>query len=299
MSQSQPLKLKISNMFANINQEALQAASRKAVVFNSQWEELLSFRIALQKSLDAANRLPSADITRLADEIPDIIAAEQLNHEQQQTIKQLQGMAGALYECLHSNEEPGHKKNKENFDGNSSREKERKRKNQMKLFDKLDADEMWEKIESVQKGLQPQWESILDQMNTRVQFGLGGQKSASNKALKVFHQAPWAQIESILTDDNRVVEKSRASAEESPRMGAAQELAPLLPLLNTAHKGGDDESGDEDEHGRAVRGRVGNMYVVQDSKGKRRLYDMEVYEDTGLYSLLLKAFISTKGSGEG
>eukprot|EP01031_Cornospumella_fuschlensis_P032745 gene32745-39585_t len=178
-------------MFANINQEALQAASRKAVIINSQWEELLAFRISLQKSLDAANKLPSADILGLAEDIRDGNAADQIRHDQQKTLKQVQSMIASLYGCLQPEVEGSSKKNKENLDSNSHREKERKRKSQLKLFDNLDVDEMWEKIESTQNSLQPQWETILDRMNTRVQFGLGGQKSAGNKALKVFHQSPW------------------------------------------------------------------------------------------------------------
>eukprot|EP01031_Cornospumella_fuschlensis_P028916 gene28916-34895_t len=176
-------------MFANINQEALQAASRKATIINSQWEELLAFRISLQKSLDAANKLPSADILGLLAEdiIPDGNALEQIRHVQQKNLKQVQNMIASLYDCLHPEDQGSSK----NLDSNSHREKERKRKSQLKLFDSLDADEMWEKIESTQNSLQPQWESILDRMNTRVQFGLGGQKSAGNKALKVFHQSPW------------------------------------------------------------------------------------------------------------
>lgn len=81
------------------------------------------------------------------------------------------------------------------------------------------------------------------------------------------------QIEDILTDEARVVEKSRFPLSESQRVDKSS-----LPIDGHSVDDDENEDGEEEEEDMEVRDR-----------GKQsKAFDLEVYDDRNFYSQLLK-----------
>eukprot|EP01039_Chlorochromonas_danica_P009339 gene9339-10307_t len=151
---------------------------------------------------------------------------------------------------------------------------------------------LWSRIENCQNMLQSGWEVTLNKWSARLHYG----SEKAKAQLKVFNQSAWDQIENTLSDERRLMERSRPSVEDSQRLDLSHELSHILP--------------EEQEHQHHLHGLVDGLYFHprglggddDDDEGnhshknknkKRKVIDAEVYDDRPFYSLLLQTFITT------
>lgn len=253
-------------IFSQNDQDDLLRSSNKANSIMNEWEELLSLRIALQKPLDLANKLPAYDFNEVI-KVVDKSEQVELKECQRALVKSLETTAVSLLDSLN----PTQSQSKRKFS---------------------DTDELWEDMMSVQTSLQVNWEKTMDKWATRMHYG----SEKARAQLKVFNQSAWGQIESVVSEERRIMEKGRMPADESERIGVKSELDVVNQILRKEQ--GLDETDIEvadDEDMDGIHGFVEGLYIHPKGLGdddrkakKRKVYDAEVYDDRQLYSLLLK-----------
>lgn len=257
----------MSMFAAATGQDQLVQASHRANALLGEFDELLSLRIALQKPLDTANKLPAHDLKSISKSLSED-GQEDFNEQQAAILQSLEQASSSLLSVLAGDD--------------SSLKKKRK----------ASVDSLWEEVSSVQDTLQVRWQQTLDKWAARLHYG----SEKARAQLKVFNQSAWGQIEGALGEERRVMERCRLPAEETSRLGASLEVDLVNSLINPS------EENDYDEDRNAVSGMVEGLYVhpkvpdEQDRKKSRRVYDAEVYDDRALYSLLLKTFITSHSS---
>ncbi len=268
--------------FAVRNEESLRFSSESAKRLISAWETTLGLRIASQKAVDLANRLPPLEHEFLSEQLPDSL------DELLTTQQALYSISRSLLNCLQS------------FDiGSQSRL-------QMSRVNAYDNDDLlWKDIENTERSLEANWKNVLNKLHARVNFGSEKAKSK----LKVFNSDMWTHIEDTLRNSSRQIEKSRVPLHESERIGLIDLRKKLEKLdYQCTTNEIDEESEDEQENYDLEQQRqdIMNIYGVHEEKEfdlsnyelsskkkklkvkKRKLYDLEVYDDRQFYSVLLK-----------
>ena len=227
-----------------------RALSVVAIEQNRLYENALKLRITLQKSLDICNKLPAnrravelacssdgsvGDMYRdLSDEVNDVLAR--------------------MHNLLECQVKDSNCK-KRRASPSSSAQGER-------------GGVSWEEILQTQSLLRPKWEETVNKLDKRMKYGSLVQEKQKG-GLKLFNQTIFDQVEGIMCDDARVLEKSRMTKKDSERIDIAFD---------------DDNNDNKEEEG------------VGDEEGK---YDMYVYDDKQFYSTLLRSFITSSSAESG
>ena len=152
-------------MFAADNQDEHILASGVASEQVKLGDQLLAFRIHLQKTLDIANKLPILNHSLITDEN---LKAESTSA--QSTIKK------SIYDLTEL-------LNLQITDPTIAKNNEKKRKSN-------NIDDLWEEVIRPQKQLRQNWEGVVNKWHARVQFG----SEVSKSKLKVFNQTLWDQV---------------------------------------------------------------------------------------------------------
>jgi len=242
------------------------AASLAASSQSKSWEQALVVRIALQKGLETANKLPvrlgdgqgdedDDKEDRHGDNVDADSSAEEARNGLCSTIL---GLISSLNGALEVQLADGGK-----GEGKTNR---RLSKKPREGEEDGDDDELWEKLQGTQKRLRVGWEETVNKWHARMHFGSEKNKST----MRVFNQTIWEQIDISMADWDRVVDKSRVPLEESPRIGA---------LMS-----------------KETRQEIGRGRETDKEAQQSRAYDEEVYDDRSFYSMLLKTFITSSMS---
>ena len=225
------------------------ATSRLAREEMKIYDQLLGIRIQLQKSLDTANQLPVGGINPVdnSGEVDDV---------KEVLTKKLEGIIADLV----------------TMDEGDNKE------------DGSDNDILtWKCIARQQRDLEEDsWNSVLNKLHARLNFG----SENARQKMKVFGSSFFDQVDEFMTNDHRIIEKSRMLQQESNRIV----LNTDENKINRSDSDNDNDSGsnndndsDSDSNFDDIRNAKGN-----DRNSKKRKYDMEVYEDRSFYSVLLK-----------
>ena len=210
------------------NEEPQEVVSKAASLQSSLGDHWLELRIALQRGLDIANTFPIED---------DYKALVEHNHAVQSShalVEELSALLKDMHQLLTSqiNEEQEPKD--------------------------LDT---WEVIESTVSSAKRSWEPIVNKWHARKNFG----SEAVNSKLKVLNTNVFDGIQEALSDEQRVIEKSRVPFSESKRICKRHDAS---------------WASEHDEN----------------PTDRPDTFDEEVYDDKPFYSLLLKTFLETKSS---
>lgn len=163
-------------MLLNSSSSSAPSTSSSSVAASEQqrcWEQLLSFRISLQRGLDIGNQLPVLahllESNKSDNEEDDIIKNE-TNNNLTEILTDLHQMLGS--------------QSANNDNDSKSNNKKRKNKNN-------DEDDItWEKIQATQVNLRDHWESTINKWHARLHFGSEQKKSK----MRVFNQTIWEQV---------------------------------------------------------------------------------------------------------
>ena len=261
-------------------EQSLMRSSKRARMEIDVYEAALSLRIASQKVVDLANKLPVIPSKDLIDDLSteDNSFKADLEKAQLDLFGMNQTLLSSLLGCTGGDAEDQVKA-----------KKSKKAAVEAPTSITEDEDSLWAKIEAAQEKLSPKWESVLNKWHARVNFG--SEKSKSK--LKVFNTNIWDQINEIMMDDKRVMEKSCVPFADSERIGVKK----LLPLFESQDQEQQTSMSDtEREQLLEVNGIYEDrfyelLHKKHDNKGrsnKRKTYDLEVYDDRQFYSFLLR-----------
>lgn len=195
-----------------------------------QWLEL---RIALQRSLDVANIFPiGVDFDTLVEQGEAIASSQLLSSEISELLREMHHLLTSQLSADH--------------DPNTL--------------------EDWATIERTTALAKESWIPIVNKWHARKTLGT----EALNTKLKVFNKSIFDSIDEALSDEQRIVEKSRIPFSESKR------------ICKRLH---------QQKHSRSLDG------GSEDVKNHGNYaFDEEVYDDKQFYSLLLRSFLETKSS---
>eukprot|EP00981_Chlorochromonas_danica_P000523 scaffold106_cov177-Ochromonas_danica.AAC.7 len=242
-------------MFAGEQEEEhVLLASHKANALQHLWEETLSLRIALQKPFDLANQLPVIDLQELftqekkkkkkKEEEEGEDGGDDDEHVEEegnpQTLREsLYNTTTQLLTLLEEQSSTATTTSTTSVSGSAHDEKKKKTKKEVVVNN----DEvLWSRIENCQNMLQSGWEVTLNKWSARLHYG----SEKAKAQLKVFNQSAWDQIENTLSDERRLMERSRPSVEDSQRLDLSHELSHILP--------------EEQEHQHHLHGLVDGLY---------------------------------------
>ena len=151
--------LTANTSFGNEKQRKLFQAANLHI---NSWEQNLSLRIRLQKSIDAANKLPVGNSMTILCEQPDCKTNQSEISKESKTL--LRNLTASLVEL--------------------AGEDKRMSKN-------ISLDEDWNILSTViTKKMRPRWENVLNKWHSRLNFGSEKVKSG----LKVFNYTIWDQV---------------------------------------------------------------------------------------------------------
>lgn len=167
------------SLFAS-NDENRLLASELATTHVSVWNQCLGLRIRMQQLLDLSNSFPVVEST--------------FNDEK--LVPNLLQIMDQIVSSSNDNQQ-------QNYLRNLSRKRQR------------DEDVVWDYISTYNDSFTPQWKEVLDKWYGRSHFG--SEKKASK--LRSFNTSLWAQIQDIISDNRKVIEKTRIKFEESTRVG--------------------------------------------------------------------------------
>ena len=189
------------------------------------WDNLVKIRLSLQKPLELGNELPVQTGSSDERKLCSTYIRKSLSSLERIVVDQLPA---------------------------TDKSRKRARIEEVKNFKDLNSEEIWNHLNDTHKTLQPQWKAVTDKWHARLNFGSEQAKSK----LKVLNYSMWDQIDNIITDENKFIEKTYGLYQDSKRH--------------------DKESNNHDNNN-------------ENSK----LYDFEVYDDNAFYSSLLKNYINS------
>ncbi len=157
-----------------------------------------------------------------------------------------------------------------------SPKKNKKKKKRLSDESNLEStDDIWNHMQDNLKRMRPSWKKSLDLWHGRSHYG----SEATKQKLKFFNQTGiFEQIEAAMKDESRVLERSRI------RMELSQRPDRHVSNTNKFDEESDNNNEDEDEG---------------QQEEEKELYDPEVYDDRGLYSVLLKTYITNSAGRNG
>lgn len=241
-------------------EEQLLEAAQTAKKQLQCWEKLLGLRIGMQRVLNHINKLPAFSYE---EELGQVAGdqAEEVREETEDIEKMLNGILTSLVGAL-SQQQRGRA---------GTNDKRRKR-----------AMTDWTEIQRVQDNLlEKRWRPVVEKVEASTKFGSKKVKDS----LQVFNTSLWDQIESTLSNDTKVIEKSRPLLEESPRLEVRDLLSKNVPLDQCLLMPGVVCCRDVDDH--QHQGPQDDNEEDHRSK-QQKVYDAEVYDDGHFYSSLLR-----------
>lgn len=262
------------SLFKKSSKSGTSAASSACAVQAKCYEKLLSLRISLQKCLDLVNTLPITDSPPTGDSMDEVAELSS------KSLKLMTGMMGK--QCAVAEKRKAGEMNESDSDSDNDNANKSER-----------GDEYYDRILKYQKGMAPSWQSIVNKWHSRLNYG---SEKAQSK-MRVFNRSLFEQVDILINDKKRCVEKSRVPLMESKRSDKPEEDS--LPIdQNPATADSDRESSDSesDEDANSKKKKKGkDVRAVQ----KKKSYDMEVYDDRPFYTLLLKTFIASASHNDG
>ena len=233
------------------------------------YEQMLSLRIALQKVLDEGNKFPVRELHAYETNDSDYT---DLTNSIQTCVRNVTGLLTAQVPG-EGDKGDGRKRRRADSDSGSS--------------SSGDKALSWDEIMAPQQKLQASWEASVNRWHSRLHYG--SEKVQSK--LRVFNQTLWEQVNEVLADDNKCIQKSRAALGQSQRVDKPAANAPVdqMPAAEDDEGAGSGSDSDNGRNGEDARKR----------KRSTEQYDMEVYDDRSFYTLLLKAYITSGSSGSG
>jgi protein AATF/BFR2 len=168
------------------------AAGAQALEQAKAWDNLVKIRISLQKSVDLGNELPVKE--SLCDEKE--ACASYIR-------KSLAALGGALEEQVPC----------------STTGSKRKRVDEPKSFKDQSTEQIWKRLSETHNALRPQWKSVTDKWHARLNFGSEQAKSK----LKVLNYSMWDQIDEIVSNEDKFVEKTYSLFQDSRRHDKAEQ----------------------------------------------------------------------------
>ena len=267
----------MASLFAASTQSNLHGVA--ALSQNRGFEKVLALRIALQKSLDVANRLP----VREDDDSGGNEGARSIEFDGVEDLEEYQECKGGCSRALRSLTSLLAKERAEGRGENVS-------SSEVDISD----DPSWENISMLQQDLRPTWEKVVNKLHARINFG----SDTAQSKLRVFNQKIWDQVTSIRNDENRMIEKSRMPRNDSRRIG--RDSRDLVPADQKPQESDDDEDqSNAGDDGEDEDNEDGDDKDARTNKRAYEEYDAEVYDDRPFYSMLLKTFITNSSGGEG
>jgi len=247
-------------------------------------------RISLQKSVDLAARLPINVDFALESETAG--KEENISGLHNASLSIIDSLSCSLQDSstmLRSEvERTCDQPQKKEQSDESRQNSKRKRGMDVTMGDSLSA--AWDDINHSQEQLESNWKNVLNKWHSRLNFG----SERAKASLQVFNTSLWEQVEDILLDSNRCIEKSRVPVAESTRIGLGENRTGKLTW------GSEDTKGDiSTAVGRTAISEfeyTGRQQGVGPSSNK---YDEEVYDDRPFYAMLLKTFITSSAKFEG
>eukprot|EP01041_Mallomonas_annulata_P000592 gene592-1145_t len=235
---------------SNQNQSILASSAGAQI---KAWEQILSIRITLQRTIDLVHKLPNLhDFGLLCDSNDDIKDAKS-------TLSNTMGvLSDNMISLLESQSEKITNKNMD-----------RKRVR--------DPNPTWERLSRADQMLESRWRSVVNTHHARLHFG---SEQAQSK-LKVLNQSLWDQIDNVLTDQNRTVQKSRMPFADCPkRIGGSCDSNMASKRMKTSESNSNETN------------------PIQNDDNIPLQYDEETYDDRVFYGMLLKTFISSGSTAE-
>ena len=148
-------------MFSNSGTGKSEVLIQKATTLMKAYEQLLAFRISLQKPLDIVSNFPLVDsITN-----NEIIEKEELTESINSLLKHLLNILNSAAGI------------------NGVKLKKRKKEEKHDII-------LWESLINPQNILQEKWSSVLNKWHARINFG----STQTMKKLKVFNNSFWDQV---------------------------------------------------------------------------------------------------------
>jgi hypothetical protein len=158
-------------MFSNLRSDNVSTGgkdgSHAAADQAKLWEEVLSLRISLQKSLDMAGKFPGPETASL------LFEDKSVHTEVLALRKSLGGLLHQMNDSL-SCQSPS-----------PSTSKKRDRSTSTAIS--------WDEIYQTQKKLRPNWEDVVNKWHARLHFGSEQIKSK----MRVFNQTIWEQVQYV------------------------------------------------------------------------------------------------------
>ena len=195
------------SMFASREEDQALSISKAALNRVQLWEQILGFRISLQKSIDTANNLPAFDVSELITSKDDkqtyCDAKGQLDINLKSILSTLKDSNGAAEDADDDDEE-------DEDEEEEDKKKRNKRKRNTDEEDEEDVDSidsMWNNMYKGQVKAEEKWKGVLNKWHARLNFGSLQIKSK----MKVFKTSLWDQVDEVVGDDTKVIEKSRMS----------------------------------------------------------------------------------------
>jgi hypothetical protein len=333
-SSSISLALSSSSSALSFSRSQVNGAGEAAKQHDRAYRQVLRLRISLQQLLDLGNRLPVLTLGQqehllkeiqhedrgndAIDKAEDYIKPAELHAK---CVSLLGNLSASMIDVLET--QPKNKNNENSLESPQENGVDNGANDgNMDLSEKL-----FLRLQRTTDALQPKWEEVSNRLHARHIFG----SEASAHNLRTFDHTIFSQVEAMLADEQKNVERSRLPWGDSERLGKDDEEADNL----------DDESGSDsgdESDGEEARGSDGSssdsnssseinsssdsnssngsdsgsrsgrsnestdalfsgMHGSMGSMHGAGDYDLETYDDRQLYSLLLKRFIASEGDG--
>lgn len=246
----------------NPNESNLRKASELARSQIGIWEKLLALRVSSQRVIDLANKLPPISQEFIVENLVEKNKENDLEAVYQSLISGLLGMNSTLIESLDvQNEESTHKET-------------------------TDPDALWDQIEGLTNRFEDKWATILNRWHSKINFG---SEKLKNK-LKVFNVSLMSQVDDLILDDKRNLDKSRIPIYESERVGIESFVKQLEENPDALEKELLETHGIYVEKKLEIDDSMLSASLLKQQKNqqkKRKMFDLEVYDDRPFYSQLL------------
>ena len=229
----------------------LTAASQAASHETSKYDKILGLRIGIQRAIDIANRLPlrSSISTNNNTNDDDDDDDNDINELYDKVNKKTLALLNDFNNLLDTTNTTTSTNTTSSNSNNTSSSNSKKRKK----------DITWDDIILPQSKLRLEWENTINKFHSRLHFGNDDKKAS----MRVFNDTIFDQINVIMNDDDRVIEKSTMPYNDSNRID---------------------------------KNCNGSSNNSNSSSNNDNIYDTEVYDDRPFYSTLLKTFITSNAN---
>ena len=175
---------------------------------SSLWNSGLELRILLQRALQAGNRLPQPDAHRVTVEVDAELAAglRGLARDATGVVRELTALLTSMEEQHPAIEEAaqaaGVVKKRKTREGDEDDENDEGEGEE----EKTESDRLWDELDAAYRHFAPFRDASIDRWHRKTVLSSG---SAARGGLKVLNQSVSSQVELLMRDAHRVVERTR------------------------------------------------------------------------------------------